>query len=177
MKSGVEDKSPGDGFYFSSDRLLLGQRPGIWDWLSSLAPDVRGAKSQLPATRSQFQGYSWCPGFRAVHEVRREKVQLWAQSKKCQGRREDPAVMWKAGGGTGKQGLQVGPRKTGGWSLKWVKHKTNAERGGAGAGAPESRADVLHTTRLRAGQARGEAYKLQVPPSRACTNSLCIHSP
>lgn len=84
----------------------------------------------------------------------------------------DPGVMWKAGGGTGKQGLQVGPRKTGGWSLKRVKHKANGERGGAGAGA-----DVLHTTRFRAGQARGEAYKLQVPPSRACTNSLCIHSP
>lgn len=42
MKSGVEDRSTGGGFYFSLARLLPGQRPG----LIYLALNVPGAESE-----------------------------------------------------------------------------------------------------------------------------------
>lgn len=46
MKSGVEDRLPGDRFYFSLDRLLPEQRSGTWYWLSYPAPDATGAESE-----------------------------------------------------------------------------------------------------------------------------------
>lgn len=42
MKSRVGDRSPGIRFYFSLAILLPGQRPGTWNWRSSLAPDATG---------------------------------------------------------------------------------------------------------------------------------------
>ena len=106
----------------------------------------------------------------ALHGVLRlggEKAEPWYSPSNAEGE-ERPSAEQKVRGGTGKPGLQVGPRQ------KETKRQANGDGMGAGAGDSGSWAEVLHTTLLRAGQARREVSKLQAPPFRCCTNALCI---
>lgn len=144
MKSRVEDRSPGDGFYFSLVRWLPEKkRPEPRDWLSWPAPGATRAESR------QGLGHV-CQGCSQGPETRKEKTKFWAQSKRCQGRRDDQAVKAEATGGAHEQGFRAGQslRETGGWSTKRMELQGEL-----------CRADLLHPC-LPAGQARGGVCEL-----------------
>lgn len=89
MKSRVEDRSPGDGFYFSLVRLLPEKKKGL-----SLGT---GLADQHLVLQGQSQGSDWVTSARAAHRVLRpgrrrqspghspndvkgeEKIKLWKQ--------------------------------------------------------------------------------------------------
>lgn len=140
MKSGVGNRSPEDGFYFSLTWLLPKQMPGTLDWLCSPAPDSSEAETE------EWLGHNG-RACSQVPEARRKKTKSWAQFKQCQGRREDQVVS------TDYQ-RWIRQAEPASWAeakaVRRMDHEGNGHKmseggGRAGAGHPWLSKDILHT--------------------------------
>lgn len=158
MKSGVEDRSPGDRICFSLARLLPRQRRGAWSWLSSPAPY---AEVWLDHSAGAVHGVLMQGEGRTLGIVQAKSREKRRSGRETEGQRR------------AERSLKVGQgwRQTedGAW---WVQHKANGGWGGRGLLQDTlQHANVLHTPLLWANQASGcrggGPCKLQVPPPQA----------